>query len=145
MKKTLSKVIIFVLFLSALTIFIACDTTYGPCNHNFNENVFHVVKITDFDSKSIDTLTIYDLKLNDSLIAPGLLEYFQSENMTTIADNAIFCEVPFSIGYKQGNYSFRTKNSSGTDTTITINSTYSVNTGGCPSYSDNGTKAVLVL
>ena len=117
----------------------------GPCVHTYNEPILHITSVRDsLHNKVIPFVTLKNLKIN------GLIQNtysMLSESYLIAADDSIYyCNVPFGLGIQEGTYEFVLEADGYSPKLIKIeNVNYSVSQGGCPSYSDGGTRIELFI
>lgn len=117
----------------------------GPCIHEYKEAVFHVTSVRDTVNDSfINFVKIKNLKI-DGVVQNNFWITGNSYSIA-VSDSVIYCNVPFGFGYMNGTYEFTLEAPGYSPKNFVITDVeYSINEGGCPSYSDGGKRVQLVI
>ena len=143
--KTISQIL--VILIIALVIY-SCEENekdlVGPCVHSYNEPILNITSVRDANNKPISFVILRDLKINGiKLFAQSLLH----ESYSIVASDSLFyCNIPFGFGVEEGTYEFIIEAEGLQPKMITIEDVkYTIFVGGCPSYSDGGTRIDILL
>ena len=133
-----------------LLIIVSCTNDedkyiVGPCVHTNNEPILNITAVRDsINSKVISFVTLKELKINGILQNTNIM---LSNSYSVAANDSIYyCNVPFGLGSQEGHYEFILEADGYSPKLIKIeNVNYSISQGGCPSYSDGGTRIELFI
>jgi len=114
----------------------------GPCVHEFREPVLIIESAEDAENQPIDAVILSDITFNGNEISLQYLMTLMTENIQ-VEDDRATCTIPCGFGIEDGTYAFTAWSTDTEPKDFNVEATYGSGTGGCPSFSDDGTRLSL--
>jgi hypothetical protein len=119
-----------------ITFSLGCNGV-GPCVHTNKEAILHIESVNNSQTGAIISTIVLSQITRDS-VKINLMWLTPISTNVVVYDSTLICNVPCSFGTESGEYRFIASARGYADTLITCFPVYSINKGGCPSYSDGG-------
>ncbi len=136
------------LFCIIIILFNGCTEGWyndiGPCEHVYIEPVLHIESAGDsVTGQEIDNIKISNVFL-DSEPAHFIILKSQMQNIEVV-DSVLHCTIPCAFGIEPGDYEFTVSSEGYEDVALKVFAIYSEGGGGCPSYSNGGTRIKILM
>lgn len=143
---------------AACLVFVACTGggegpdagADGPCVHELREPVLHIASAEPEDAGDpLAELELWDVTIDDEAESlESVLSQWPDDDTgleLSEGEERLICTIPCAMGMREGAWSFQATAGGHGTTTVTADAEYGVHEGGCPSYSDDGTRIDVEL
>lgn len=125
------------------------EETMGPCVHNYYEPVLNIDRvIANPANTEIDRVALTEVIHDDQPVELEEWCAFQAEELCyglSFEEQTAVCTLPCGFGNDEGAWRIEVTAEGYQSTTTTLDASYEVSEGGCPSYNDEGSRFELEL
>lgn len=117
--------------------------------HTYEEPILNIISASNSQTgESISEIIISGITIDDNEYDLGTEHFldFESESENILReDSKMICSIPCGFGNMSGKYSLEISGNGYQEKLFEVDATYGSGGGGCPSFSDDGTKVNLSL
>lgn len=122
----------------------------GGCVHTFEEPILHVESaVNDESNEAIDEIEVWDVSVDGQERTPADVksQWKDGDAGLELSDDErrLICTIPCGMGTEAGTWSFKAVAEGYAESDASAVAEYAEHEGGCPSYSDGGTRIEVAL